>query len=97
MSWWVQALILGFVFYESLVVGIYNAVVKDFPQSLLWITLGSKIVKMLLSIIAFVAVKLLTDIPIKPFALTLVGIYLVSIIFETIYFLKKKPNNENNK
>lgn len=97
MSWWVEALIIGFVFYESLIVGIYNAVVKDYPQATLWVTLGSKLIKVMLSVVAVLLIKTMTEVPLKPFALTLVGIYLLSIIFETIYFLKKKPNNENNK
>jgi len=94
---WLQALIIGFVFYESLVVSIYKIIVKDYPQATLWITMGSKLIKILLSVTTVLMVKTMTDIPLKPFALTLVGIYLLSIIFETIYFLKKKPNNENKK
>lgn len=95
MSGWIYALIFGFIFYESIIVGIYNAVVKDYPQAVLWITMGSKIIKIIISVTAILLVRMLTEIPLESFALTLVGIYFVSIIFETIYFLKKKPNNEN--
>ena len=56
--------------------------------------MGSKVLKMLLTAVTILAVARFTEIPIRQFALTTVGIYFISLIVESIFFLKKKQNNE---
>ena len=91
---WVEILIAGFVFYEAIVISIHKLLQQTNPELTLWVVMGSKLIKMLLAVGAIILVPRLTDIPIRTFALTTVGIYMVSIIVESIFFLKKKQNNE---
>lgn len=90
MSWWVELLLVGFVFYESLLISIHKLLVKQNQQIAFWVLMGSKVVKLLLAVVTVVMVRYWTTLPLKRFALVLVAMYLVSTLFETIYFLKKK-------
>lgn len=87
MKWQYELLLIGFIFYESVVISIYRII--D-PAYRLWVILGSKIVKLLLTIGIILGVKLLGNAEIKEFALVTIGIYLITTVVETIYFLKKK-------
>lgn len=91
---WVEFLIAGFVFYEAVLFSIYRLLQKENPELNLWVIMGSKVIKMLLSIAFIFVVPRVTEIPMKAFALTTVGIYFISLIVESIFFLKKKQNNE---
>ena len=91
---WIEILIAGFVFYETLVISIYRLLQKENPEMTMWVIMGSKVIKLLLTIGVIFLVPRLTEIPMKSFALTTVGIYFVSLIVESIFFLKKKQNNE---
>lgn len=91
LSW----IVMAFAFWEGLLVGIYNAILKVNPAWTLGVILGSKLLKVMVVVAVILAVKYLSDIPVKPFALALLGGYVVSIVFETIYFLYKKKQNEN--
>lgn len=91
---WLQILIAGFVFYEAVVINVVKQLEKLNPAATTWVILGSKVIKLLLTVGVILAVKFLTEIPIRQFALTTVGIYFVSLIVESIFFLKKKQNNE---
>ena len=91
---WVELLIAAFVFYEAVVISIYRLLQQSNPEMTLWVVMGSKLIKMALSIGAIFLVPRLTAIPMKQFALVTVGVYFVSIIVESIFFLKKKQNNE---
>lgn len=91
MEWlWLELLIAGFIFYESVLISIYRLIAKSNPEQTTWIILGSKVVKILLTVGAILAVRYLTEIPLKRFALSAVAIYFVTILFESVYFLKKK-------
>jgi len=90
MMLWVELLIAGFVFYEAVLISIHKLLQKENPEMVIWVILGSKIIKMLLTIGVIFIVPRVTDIPMKTFALVTVGIYLITIIIESIFFLKKK-------
>ena len=95
---WIEILIICFVFFESVVISIYNILQKQSPEYTLWVVMGSKLLKILFTVGAIFLVPRLTEIPMKQFALGAVGVYFVSILFETIFFLKKnKQNDKNNK
>lgn len=96
MMWQLEVLIIAFVFYESVVISIFKLIHKSNPKWGFWIILGSKALKFMLTIAGILAVKALTEIPLRRFALMAVAVYLVSVCFETIYFLKK-TNNEQKK
>ena len=91
---WVEIVIAAFVFYEAVVISIYRLLQQSNSASTLWVVMGSKVIKMMLSIGAIFVVPRVTEIPIRQFALVTVGVYLVSIVVESIFFLKKKQNNE---
>lgn len=94
---WIEILIICFVFFESVVISIYNILQKQSPEYTLWVVMGSKLLKILFTVGAIFLVPRLTEIPMKQFALVAVGVYFVSILFETIFFLKKNKQNDNNK
>jgi len=95
---WVEILISCFVFYEAVVISLFKQLQTANPEWASWLILISKGVKLLLTVAAILLVaKLFAEIPLRRFALTAVAIYFVSLIFETIYFLKKKHNNEQQK
>jgi hypothetical protein len=91
---WLQFLIAGFVFYEAVIISVVRELQKVNPNATVWVIMISKVVKLLLTAGVIFAVSRLTEIPIRTFALTTVGIYVVSLIVESIFFLKKKQNNE---
>ena len=98
MMLWIEILIACFIFFESVVVSIYNLLQKQSPEYTLWVVMGSKLLKILFTVGAIFLVPRLTEIPMKTFALVTVGVYFISILFETIFFLKKnKQNDKNNK
>ena len=84
------------VVWEVFLVKLYDSVVKLRPDWALGVILGSKLFKMLIVIIAIATVKYLTDLPVKKFALVILGAYTVTIVFETVYFLYKKKQNGKN-
>lgn len=94
---WVEILIAGFVFYEAVVISMFRLLEDTSLEWANWLILISKGVKLLLSAAIIFLVPRLTSIPIRHFALAVVAVYFVSLIFETIFFLKKKHNNEQKK
>ncbi|MBQ0057054.1 MAG: hypothetical protein KBT20_05285 [Bacteroidales bacterium] len=87
MKWQYELVLIGFIFYETVVINIYK---RLDPSQRLWLILGSKIVKLVLTIGGILAAKMLCEGSVKEFALVTIGIYLIATIVETIYFLKKK-------
>ena len=94
---WIELLIAGFVFYEAVVISIHRLLQQTNPESTLWLIMGSKVLKLLLTIGVIILVPRVTNIPMKQFALVTVGIYFASLVVESIFFLKKKQNNEQKK
>lgn len=91
---WVEILIAAFVFYEAVVISIYRLLQQSAPEQTMWVVMGSKLIKMALAAGAVFLVPRHTDIDMRTFALTTVSVYFVSIVVESIFFLKKKQNNE---
>ncbi|MCQ2508792.1 MAG: hypothetical protein MJ097_08410 [Dorea sp.] len=61
------------------------------PEQSIWVIMGSKVVKLLLAVIAILTVYIfIDDIEIKHFSFGVITAYLISLVFETIFFLKKK-------
>ena len=90
--WLIYAVVLGYIFYESVVISLYRLFQKSNPGMCIWIILGSKILKLLLTASGILLVREFTQTPFKRFALITVAIYVISIVVETIFFLKKKQN-----
>jgi len=97
MSWAIQGVIIFFIFYESVIFSIYKLLQQSNPEINLWVIMGSKVIKMIMTGTIILLVNRFSEIPLKQFALTTVGIYFVSVIVETIFFLKKKQNENNKK
>lgn len=86
-------IILFFVLYEIGLTLLYMWVKKESAEMTTWVILGSKVLKLLFAAGIVILVKLFTQEDIVQFALTMLGILLVSIFYETTYFLlsgKKK-------
>lgn len=85
---------LFFVLYEIGLTLLYMWVKKESAEMTTWVILGSKVLKLLFAAGIVILVKLFTQEDIVQFALTMLGILLVSIFYETTYFLLSgKKNN----
>ncbi len=89
-----EFLIAAFVFYEAVIINIFNLIHKSNPVHVIWIVLGSKVLKLLLTVGGILIVKFLTEVPLKRFALMTIAVYFVSVAFETIFFLKRMKNEK---
>ena len=88
---WIVMLIVATVVVEAAIIWFYRWVQANAPEQGLWVILGSKVVKLLLAVVAIVAVYALADdIDFKHFSIGVIAAYLVSLLFETVFFLKKK-------
>lgn len=88
---WIAVLIVATIAVEAAIIWFYRWVQANMPEHSLWVILGSKVVKLLLAVVAIVAVSVLADdIDIKHFSIGVIAAYLVSLLFETVFFLKKK-------
>ena len=87
---------LGVILWLVAVAAAYWAVMRISPVWSLGVVFGAKLLKLIIIACAFVAVRNLTEIPLMPFACCVLGIVVVTIVFETFIFLYlKKKNNEN--
>lgn len=88
---WLTYLILTMIAIEALIVWTYSWTKKNMPDYSIWVILGSKVLKLLIAAVAIVAVKYLADgIPFKDFCIAVCAVYLICLIFEVLFFLKKK-------
>ncbi len=88
---WIVVLIVATVVVEAAIIWFYRWVRANAPEQGLWVILGLKVVKLLLAVVAIVAVYALADdIDIKHFSIGVIVAYLVSLFIETVFFLKKK-------
>lgn len=92
MNWTVILITAAaFVLIETVVIWLYRWTQKNMPEQSLWVIMGSKVLKLILAAVAIIAVyAFLDDIEIKHFSLGVITAYLISLVFETIFFLKKK-------
>lgn len=94
MMGWIEGTLIVFVFIESVIISVYRLLVKLNPSVATLVILGSKVIKVLLTIGWILFVKYTTEVSIKKFALITVAIYLVSTVVETICLLKMRKNDE---
>lgn len=94
MMGWIEGTLIVFVFIESVIISVYRLLVKQNPSVATLVILGSKVIKILLTIGWILFVKYTTEVSIKKFALITVAIYLVSTVVETICLLKMRKNDE---
>lgn len=94
MMGWIEGTLIVFVFIESVIISVYRLLVKQNPSVATLVILGSKVIKILLTIGWILFVKYTTEVPIKKFALITVAIYLISTVVETICLLKMRKNDE---
>lgn len=94
MIGWIEGTLIGFIFIESVIISIYRLLMKQDPSMATWVILGSKVIKILLTIGWILFVKYTTEVPIKKFALITVAIYLISTVVETICLLKMRKKDE---
>lgn len=92
MNWTVILITAAaFVLIETVVIWLYRWTQKNMPEQSLWVIMGSKVLKLILAAVAIIAVYAFSDdIEIKHFSLGVITAYLISLVFETIFFLKKK-------
>lgn len=94
MMGWIEGTLIVFVFIESVIISVYRLLVKLNPSVATLVILGSKVIKILLTIGWILFVKYTTEVSIKKFALITVAIYLISTVVETICLLKMRKNDE---
>ena len=87
---WQVLLIAVFAAIEILIVWAHRWTQQNSPEYSLWVVLGSKVLKLLLSIGSLLLVKFFTDIPVVTYGLWLLGCYLIFLIVESAFFIKKK-------
>ena len=88
---WIVILIIATILIEAAIIWFYRWVQKNMPEQSLWVVMGSKVLKLLLAVGAILLVyAFVDDIEIKHFSFGIITAYLVSLVFETIFFLKKK-------
>ena len=90
MTTWQIALIVSTLLIETGVLAAYRWTQSNQPEYGVWVILGAKVLKILLSVAVIVGVAMLTDIPVATFCIWLVACYLLSMIVESIFFIKKK-------
>lgn len=88
---WHEALVLAFLALGLALAALHEAVSRRSPEGAIWFILGSKVFRLLASVAALVLVRLLhPDVPIIPFAVDLIGIYLFSLGYEIYNEVKGK-------
>lgn len=88
---WIAYLILATIAIEALIIWFYYWTKKELPDYSPWVILGAKVVKLLLAVMAIVAVYFLfKDISLRDFCFGIITAYIASLVIETIVFLKKK-------
>lgn len=88
---WIVILIIATFLIEAAIIWFYSWMQKNMPEQSLWVIMGSKVLKLILAAVAIIAVYAFSDdIEIKHFSLGVITAYLISLVFETIFFLKKK-------
>lgn len=95
---WHEALVLIFLTMGLALAAVHEAVGRHSPEGAVWVILGGKVVRLLLAIALLAAVRLLRpEVPIVPFAIDLIGIYLVGLGYEIFHYSRNKTNHNNDK
>lgn len=89
-----------FAFYEIGLTLFYKWVKREYLEMTTWVILGSKVLKLFIATACMVFVRFFTHESIVGYALILLGIILITVIYETTFFLlsgKKKDKIINEK
>lgn len=86
--------ILFFILYEVGLTFLYKWVKKESADMVIWTILGSKVLKLIFAVAIIVFVRLFTDEPIVRYALIMLCILIVTIIYETCYFVLSSKKNK---
>ena len=87
---WQVLLITAFAVIEIFIVWAHRWTQQNSPEYSLWVVMGAKVLKLVLSIGSILLVNFLTEIPVITFSLWLMGCYIVTIVVESLFFIKKK-------
>lgn len=88
---WLAALVVVTLLVETAILECYRWVQANMPEHSIWVILGAKVVKILVVIAAFLSVYTFADsVDIEQFGIAVVIAYLLSLVLETVFFLKKK-------
>ena len=88
---WLVCLVVVTRLVETAIIGCYRWVQANMPEQSIWVVLGAKVVKILVAIAAILAVYTFADgVKIEHFGIAVVTVYLLSLVLETVFFLKKK-------
>ncbi|MCR5394422.1 MAG: hypothetical protein K6E86_03420 [Bacteroidales bacterium] len=90
MMTWQIGLIAVCILLEIGIVCAYRWAQNNTPEYTPWVILGSKVVKMLAAIVSVIAIYYITEIEVTTYAIWLIVCYLISIVIESVLFLKKK-------
>ncbi len=87
---WQVLLITAFAVIEIFIVWAHRWTKQNSPEYSLWVVMGAKVLKLVLSIGSILLVNFLTEIPVVSYSLWLMGCYIATIVVESIFFIKKK-------
>ena len=90
MTTWQVALVAAFALMECAIVWLQRWTSDNQPEYTVWIVIGAKVLKLLAAVVAIIAVRYLTEIPLKSFCIWLIICYLLTMVVESILFIKKK-------
>lgn len=81
-------MVISFVLYELGLTLFYKWVKENSQEMTVWVVLGSKVIKLLIGVLWIVGVALFTEEPILTFSMLTLLVLLLTIIYETVFFLK---------
>ena len=90
MTTWQTALVAAFALMECAIVWLQRWTMDNQPEYSVWVVMGAKVLKILFAAVAIILVRFMTEIPLKTFCIWLIVCYILTMIVESILFLKKK-------
>lgn len=87
---WHDAMVIAFLLYGMAFAKVYATVQRHQPEMNAWVLLGSKGVKLLLSVMALILYWAVREATTVQFALDLMSAYAVTIVYET-WFIVRRP------
>ena len=86
---------LFFILYEVGLTLLYNWIKKETPEMTTWLILGSKPVKLVIAVMILLLVRFVTSESVVRFGIFLLVILLLSVVYESVYFIRRgKKNNK---
>ena len=90
MTNWQVTLVAVLALLELAIVWLQRWMTSNQPEYTVWVVLGAKVFKLLFAAISIIFVRYFTEIPLKEFCIWLIVCYILTIVVESILFLKKK-------